>query len=145
MENPEICPQSIYEMMLHTWDTEPTNRPTFLELMDELGDLLEEGETDHYLDLSKRFDASTAGTNNAVENKDYLAMMSPPDFNTQMSVSPSHHDQDQGAYLAPIKTLIKIDSEDYLVPSQNQQKPDQFEMLPLLQNGNNGNHVQTSS
>ena len=40
MEQPEQCPIAIHDMMLRTWDTDPTNRPTFLELMDELGDHL---------------------------------------------------------------------------------------------------------
>ena len=117
-------------MMLHSWDNEPTKRPNFLELMDELGDLLEEGEKDHYLDLTKKFDASTVGANNTVDTKDYLAMMSPPDFTTQMSVSPG---QDEDGYLQPRKLPLHMDNDEYLMPnSKNHQV---IEMMPLMRNG----------
>ena len=113
--------------------------------MDELGDLLEEGEKDHYLDLTKNFDASTvgapnAGVPNAVENKDYLAMMSPPDIQTQMSVSPSHQEdyleprsnfQGQGQFQG--QSFIKQDSDDnYLIPNG---KNNFIELKPLMTNG----------
>ncbi len=124
-EKPQICPRAIHEMMLRTWDSQPQNRPNFLQLMDELGDLLEEGERDHYLDLTKRFDASTNnGTNNAVENKDYLGMMSPPDFLTQTSVSMQPDPEDNDGYLQPKndgylqpKCSFKFDNDDYLMPN----------------------------
>ena len=147
MEKPEYCPQPIYDMMLHTWDSEPEKRPNFLQLMDELGDLLEEGETDHYLDLTKNFDASFA--NNAVENKDYLAMMSPPDFTTQTSVSPGDFRPqtsvtsaaDLNGYLEPTKpttkkpingSVIAFDNDDYLMPNG---KSTVIEMTSLTSKG----------
>ena len=145
MEKPEYCPQPIYDMMLHTWDNEPEKRPNFLQLMDDLGDLLEEGETDHYLDLTKNFDASFA--NNAVENKDYLAMMSPPDFTTQTSVSPgdfvtqpSATPADLNGYLEPTPkkpvaangSVIAFDNDDYLMPNG---KSTVIEMTSLTSKG----------
>ena len=141
MEKPEVCPGPLYNMMMRTWDADPTHRPTFLELMDELGDLLEEGEKDHYLDLTKMFDASTVGTCNTVENKDYLAMMSPPDFMTQMSASPM--EQEDG-YLQPRKSeaVVQLDHDDYLLPNgkANQfDSIDKIESTALLQNGNSSN------
>ena len=139
MEKPEICPQPIYQMMLRAWDNEPEKRPQFLELMDELGDLLEEGETDHYLDLTKNFDASVV--NNAVENKDYLAMMSPPDFTTQTSVSPAALNLDTEAYLEPKKlngnansSVIAFDNDDYLMPN-GKGSPQAIEMTTLISKG----------
>ena len=137
MEIPENCPQPIYNMMLRTWDNEPEKRPQFLEVMDELGDLLEEGETDHYLDLTKNFDASVV--NNAVENKDYLAMMSPPDFTTQTSVSPANLNLDRDAYLEPKKpngnanSVIAFDNDDYLMP--NGKGGQAIEMTTLISKG----------
>lgn len=114
MEKPENSPSSIHQMMLHCWDNEPTQRPSFNTLMDELGDLLEEGERDHYLDLTKRFDAIGKQAN-AVENKDYLGMMSPPDFATQTSVSPAPLEEEDDGYLAP--KPFNFDKDDYLMPN----------------------------
>ena len=98
MEKPEYCPKAMYDMMLKAWDADPTKRPNFLELMDELGDLLEDGEKDHYLNLTKNFDlASTVGNFvNAVENRDYFGMMAAPDFMSQMSVTPAQVSPEDG-------------------------------------------------
>lgn len=101
MEKPEVCPQALYDMMLRTWDNNPTQRPNFLELMDELGDLLEEGTLDEYINLEKNFDATTVGNpDNHVENMDYLGQMAPQDFTSQMSVTPAHVSPEDG-YLVP--------------------------------------------
>lgn len=101
MEKPEVCPQPLYDMMLRTWDNNPTKRPNFLELMDELGDLLEEGTLDEYINLEKNFDATTIGNpDNHVENMDYLGKMAPQDFTSQMSVTPAHVSPEDG-YLVP--------------------------------------------
>ena len=88
-------------MMLRTWDNNPTQRPNFLELMDELGDLLEEGTLDEYINLEKNFDATTIGNpDNHVENMDYLGQMAPQDFTSQMSVTPAQVSPEDG-YLVP--------------------------------------------
>ena len=101
MEKPEVCPQALYDMMLKTWDDNPTQRPNFLELMDELGDLLEEGTLDEYINLEKNFDATTIGNpDNHVENMDYLGKMAPQDFTSQMSVTPAQVSPEDG-YLVP--------------------------------------------
>ena len=101
MEKPEVCPQALYDMMLRTWDNNPTKRPNFLELMDELGDLLEEGTLDEYINLEKNFDATTIGNpGNHVENMGYLDQMAPQDFTSQMSVTPAHVSPEDG-YLVP--------------------------------------------
>ena len=101
MEKPEVCPQALYDMMLRTWDDNPTQRPNFLELMDELGDLLEEGTLDEYINLEKNFDATTIGNpDNHVENMDYLGQMAPQDFTSQMSVTPAQVSPEDG-YLVP--------------------------------------------
>ena len=57
--------------MIDCWNADPSQRPSFKELMDTLGDLLEDGEKDHYLDLSKRLEGKAKG----VTNMNYLMMM----------------------------------------------------------------------
>ena len=118
MEKPEVCPQALYDMMLRTWDNNPTQRPNFLELMDELGDLLEEGTLDEYINLEKNFDATTIGQpDNHVENMGYLDKMAPQDFISQMSVTPAQVSPEDG----------------YLVPSTAKgEQSFQFDMEPSL-------------
>ena len=135
MEKPELSPQPMYDMMMKTWNSDPKKRPNFLELMDELGDLLEEGTKDDYLTLTENFDASTIGTVNAVENKDYLGIMSAPDFMSQMSVTPTQVSPEDG-YLIPSKKpdqSLKLDLDEYLMPNG---KTIEIERASLTGNGN---------
>lgn len=39
MEQPEGCPNEIYEMMLKCWDLNPMKRPTFRDLAEKLSKL----------------------------------------------------------------------------------------------------------
>ncbi|CAH8599784.1 unnamed protein product [Heterobilharzia americana] len=36
MKSPEDCPSTVYAIMLHTWQNEPNNRPSFVEILSEL-------------------------------------------------------------------------------------------------------------
>ncbi|CAH8556058.1 unnamed protein product [Schistosoma turkestanicum] len=36
MKSPEDCPSTIYSLMLRTWHSEPSNRPSFVEILKEL-------------------------------------------------------------------------------------------------------------
>ena len=56
MPRPDFAPREIYKIMLDCWAMEPTHRPRFRELTDVFGDLLGEGERDHYMVLSQQFD-----------------------------------------------------------------------------------------
>ncbi len=89
MEKPDYCPRVVYRTMLDCWNSDPSQRPNFGELMSGLGELLEDSEKDNYLTLSERFaqQHSAATGPNAVENRNYLDMMCSPDFNQQMSVT----------------------------------------------------------
>ena len=61
------------------------HRPSFKKLMDLLGDILDEGERDNYLDLSRKFDV-TVGKSvgaTAADNKGYLEGMRGCDYGTQ--------------------------------------------------------------
>ena len=158
MEKPEYCPKAMYDMMLKAWDADPIKRPNFLELMDELGDLLEDGERDHYLNLTKNFDASTVGNFvNTVENRNYFGMMAAPDFMSQMSVTPAQVSPEDG-YLIPsakkeqsfqfdekdlsipadrgqsLKLIreqsLKLDTDDYLMP--NGKSPNEIELTSFV-------------
>lgn len=36
MKSPEDCPSTVYALMLRTWQSEPSNRPSFVEILKEL-------------------------------------------------------------------------------------------------------------
>ena len=142
MEKPDYCPRSIYNVMMNCWHSDPSARPSFKELMDFHGDLLEDGEKDHYLDLTKRFQQKHGISNLAVQNDDYLLRMSAPDYTTQTSVMPCLEEED--GYLVPeikIKAAItEMDEGGYLVPSSPLNKTDEaLEMTTLLNNKDRGN------
>ena len=155
MDKPDYCPRVVYQSMSQCWKAEPRERPSFNELMSLLGDLLEDGEKDHYLDLSKKFFNNYGG--NAVQNEDYLLRMRSPDFTKQMSVnvdsgSNEELNEDDG-YLVPkahiLNENVSIDEGGYLVPASpiNQgtsekekgELQEAFEIKSLISNKDNGN------
>ena len=83
MDKPGNCPAIIYRAMSECWAAEPGGRPSFKKLMDLLGDILDEGERDNYLDLSKKFDVTVGKSVGATDNKGYLEGMRGCDYVTQ--------------------------------------------------------------
>ncbi|XP_012148216.1 PDGF- and VEGF-receptor related isoform X2 [Megachile rotundata] len=87
MEQPEYATPEIYNIMLQCWKAKPTLRPSFTELVQSIGDLLEDSIKSHYISLNAPYlDMNTmlleAGKN------DYLTMLSAPDHTTLSS--PTH-------------------------------------------------------
>ena len=72
MPRPDFAPREIYKLMLDCWAMEPTHRPRFRELVDVFGDLLGEGERDHYMVLSQQFDQD--------KKSELLERMAAPDY-----------------------------------------------------------------
>ncbi|GMR51917.1 hypothetical protein PMAYCL1PPCAC_22112, partial [Pristionchus mayeri] len=53
MERPDNCSDELYEVMLHCWAENPSDRPTFTQLRKRLGVLLEDvNQDDYYLQLN---------------------------------------------------------------------------------------------
>ncbi|RWS21332.1 mast/stem cell growth factor receptor kita-like protein [Leptotrombidium deliense] len=52
MEKPDLCPNSVYQIMIDCWREDPKNRPDFTKLAELLGNLLEASVRQHYLDLN---------------------------------------------------------------------------------------------
>nr|XP_047133475.1 uncharacterized protein LOC105845120 [Hydra vulgaris] len=50
MERPENCSESMYDIMLHCWNEDPLQRPTFTELREHLDQIMSRG--DCYFDFS---------------------------------------------------------------------------------------------
>nr|XP_047133477.1 uncharacterized protein LOC100212045 [Hydra vulgaris] len=50
MERPENCSESMYDIMLHCWNEDPLQRPTFTELRENLDQIMSRG--DCYFDFS---------------------------------------------------------------------------------------------
>ena len=74
MPQPLFAPREIYRIMSECWAREPAHRPRFRELADMLGDLLEAGEVDRYMDLGRRYESSDRRTG------DILQWMASPDY-----------------------------------------------------------------
>ncbi|XP_063923158.1 vascular endothelial growth factor receptor 1-like isoform X3 [Zophobas morio] len=79
MESPEYSPKEIYKMMLDCWHAKPINRPSFSKLSERIGSLLEDTVRKHYIDLNDPY--LVMNTQRLEEgHSDYLAMLSPPNF-----------------------------------------------------------------
>jgi serine/threonine protein kinase len=78
MEKPPLAPSSIYDLMTECWAHEPSVRPTFSALVDRIGDLMEEGHRQQYVDLNVPYDKMNRECFSGKE--DYLSKMSGPEF-----------------------------------------------------------------
>ena len=109
MEKPEFCPRLIYKIMCDSWNDDPSLRPQFKDLVQALGELLEDGERDHYLDLGAKLGEGSA----SVHNPGYLDRMATPGLGTPMA-------SDCDDYLIPAKKDSEpmINDEGYLMPNE---------------------------
>ena len=99
MSRPEFSPNNVYRLMLDCWAAEPKHRPRFRELADILGDLLGEGEREHYIRLQDQLSEGL--------RSDLLDRMAPPDYESMTGLRVG-----EDGYLAP-----DINTENgYLVP-----------------------------
>ncbi|XP_023245876.1 vascular endothelial growth factor receptor 1-like [Copidosoma floridanum] len=78
MKKPIYATKSIYDMMLRCWEEEPTRRPTFQELVDRIGEFVDNGIKVHYTELDVVYEAMNRDVLDG--QYDYLAMMSSPDY-----------------------------------------------------------------
>ncbi|XP_053212116.1 vascular endothelial growth factor receptor 1-like isoform X2 [Panonychus citri] len=88
MEQPDKCPQMVYNMMINCWQSNPAHRPSFTQLANSLGCLIEDSVRNYYLELNYPYqEANKAMVNdedetNGQQNDDeinYLAMSGPSD------------------------------------------------------------------
>ncbi|KYM91172.1 Vascular endothelial growth factor receptor 1 [Atta colombica] len=87
MEQPDYAIREVYDIMLQCWKAKPTLRPSFTDLVESIGNLLEENVRLHYISLNTPYmDMNTMNLESG--KNDYLTMMSAPDH-TVLS-SPSH-------------------------------------------------------
>ncbi|XP_045479289.1 vascular endothelial growth factor receptor 1-like isoform X2 [Harmonia axyridis] len=88
MESPEFATKEAYRLMLDCWSAKPMNRPSFTKLAERLGSMLEDSVRKHYIDLN---DPYLMMNTQRLENgqDDYLAMVSPPNFENLSS--PQHY------------------------------------------------------
>ncbi|KAI4489805.1 hypothetical protein M0804_003987 [Polistes exclamans] len=140
---------SIYNIMLQCWKAKPTLRPGFTELVESIGDLLEESVKTHYITLNTPYmDMNTM----ILDGKnDYLTMMSAPDHtvlslpirdyvnspisenppdSAYLCMSPSNNGDESGIF-SP-----RIDSEKlhFEFPSVTSDTEDAIELSPMLKN-----------
>lgn len=84
MEKPEYSTADIYSVMLKCWEARPVNRPTFTDLTERLGSMLEESVRRHYIDLNDPYMKMNAQWLQGLEN-DYLGMMNAPTYDDIVS------------------------------------------------------------
>ncbi|XP_071455264.1 vascular endothelial growth factor receptor 1-like isoform X2 [Hetaerina americana] len=108
MEKPPYATDDIYTTMLDCWKVKPNERPTFMDLTDILGGMLEDAVKRHYIDLNNPY---MSMNDQQKENADYLGMMSEPSYaNAVRETTP------QREYVnVPIKT--EDPNEDYMTMS----------------------------
>ncbi|XP_066591720.1 vascular endothelial growth factor receptor 1 isoform X2 [Prorops nasuta] len=116
MEQPQYATNEVYNIMLQCWKAKPALRPSFTQLVDNIGDLLEENVRSHYISLNDPYmDMNTTIFENG--KSDYLTMMSPPMDHT---LSPGHE------YVnAPMTSPPYSPDSSYLCMSPSRKRDDE--------------------
>ncbi|XP_044748223.1 vascular endothelial growth factor receptor 1-like isoform X2 [Coccinella septempunctata] len=142
MEAPEFSTKDAYRLMLDCWSAKPMNRPSFTKLAERIGSMLEDSVRKHYIDLNDPY--LVMNTQRLVNGQDdYLAMVSPPNFENLSS--PQHYvnefDQSSGYMSMKSPTIFSPRAEDEHVftfdtrrrnSNSNEESP---ELAPMLENG----------
>ncbi|XP_076382319.1 vascular endothelial growth factor receptor 1 [Megalopta genalis] len=78
MEQPDYATPEVYDIMCQCWKEKPSLRPSFTELVESVGHLLEDNVKAHYIELNAPYlDMNRALLEGGKE--DYLMMVSAPD------------------------------------------------------------------
>ncbi|XP_050420983.1 vascular endothelial growth factor receptor 1 isoform X2 [Adelges cooleyi] len=109
MEQPKYANSDIYNIMLDCWKMNPMTRPSFDELAERLGNLLEDSTKSHYMNLNEVYlRMNTEGSHST----DYLSMLTAP---TYLNCSPASENNSQ-------------------IISEHSEVKDDFELKPMLEN-----------
>ncbi len=91
MEKPEYAPTSVYQIMKECWAYEPSERPTFSQLSDKLGELISKWVRDRILDMNEDYAKLNQNVGKSKE-VDYLLRMGGNDFCVDKSLEPNSSD-----------------------------------------------------
>ncbi|XP_076383505.1 vascular endothelial growth factor receptor 1-like [Megalopta genalis] len=120
LEQPEYATLEVYDIMCQCWKAKPSLRPSFTELVDSVGKLLEDNVRAHYIELNAPYLNMNKTLLEGAMN-DYLMMVSAPDH--IMRSSPTHNCENS----SESRTMV---NSDYLRMSAK----DAVETSPMLNN-----------
>jgi len=126
MEKPALAPSCVYDIMLECWSQEPTERPSFSTLVDRIGDMMEEGLRNHYVDLNATY--MKINQSDLANGPDYLLQMSRSEFASN-SARPTPDRRYQN-----VPTAEEVDSSGYLKPIHSHNLSQSPPASPLYQN-----------
>ncbi|XP_076631740.1 PDGF- and VEGF-receptor related isoform X2 [Colletes latitarsis] len=125
MEQPKYATADVYDIMLQCWKAKPILRPSFTELVQSIGDLLEDSVKAHYISLNAPYmDMNTMILESG--KNDYLTMLSAPDHTLFCSPSPKYTN-------SPVPE--NPTDSTYLCMSPTSQRDESGIFSPMLQPG----------
>uniref|UniRef100_A0A0P4VYT9 Receptor protein-tyrosine kinase n=2 Tax=Scylla olivacea TaxID=85551 RepID=A0A0P4VYT9_SCYOL len=86
MACPKYANQEIYDLLLECWDTEPMDRPSFMEALHRLGSLMQPDVKEEYLNMNDQY--MRMNEERFKEQPDYLNMLTPPDYENMTNKMP---------------------------------------------------------
>ncbi|KAJ9589793.1 hypothetical protein L9F63_027947 [Diploptera punctata] len=83
--------------MLNCWEYKPNSRPSFTDLVEELGDMLDENLRRHFEDMNNPY---IDNDEQRMSHNDYLSMMGSPNYRNLMSPSAVDHEGFNSVHLS---------------------------------------------
>ncbi|KAJ8681134.1 hypothetical protein QAD02_016921 [Eretmocerus hayati] len=103
LEKPRYGIDVLYKVMLLCWKVNPKLRPTFTQLVENIGKLVGESVQNHYIELNAPYVAMNVS--NYESGTDYMQMMSVPNH---VSISPARPENINSVHLSTNKTLSRL-------------------------------------
>ncbi|PSN38777.1 hypothetical protein C0J52_18673 [Blattella germanica] len=143
MERPDFATADIYEVMLSCWETNPDERPSFMDLAEILGNKLEESVRMRYIGLNDPYMNMNAEWLQGLQN-DYLSMMNSPTYRNMVSptiesihfhwhlplnIEPTSEEAEGSGYLC-----MKTSQPEEVIFSPRLKESNIFRFSPHLQN-----------
>uniref|UniRef100_A0A1B6CIS1 Receptor protein-tyrosine kinase n=1 Tax=Clastoptera arizonana TaxID=38151 RepID=A0A1B6CIS1_9HEMI len=137
MEKPHYASNDVYKVMLECWHEKPNLRPSFTELAERLGDMLENTVKSHYIDLN---DPYIKLNEEFLAQEDYLSLIKAPNYTNWVPAKeegytvmrPSFSDAKESLELAPM-----LDQATGEVNSETESASNSPKILKNSRKGNN--------
>ncbi|XP_046666078.1 vascular endothelial growth factor receptor kdr-like isoform X3 [Homalodisca vitripennis] len=104
MEQPKYSTKQVYQVMVDCWHVNPHSRPSFTELTERMGAMLEDTVRTHYVDLNDPF---LEENSEFLAQRDYLSMLRSPTYTNWSSkdyaiMKPVLRDNEEAMELTPM-------------------------------------------
>ncbi|XP_015788027.1 vascular endothelial growth factor receptor 1-like [Tetranychus urticae] len=145
MERPDKCPQIIYKIMTDCWLSIPIERPNFKQLVNRLGELIDESIRDYYTELETLVSKTTMPGYYGGQEMSYLAMRGSDNDEKCVQYTAMNEKNENS-----IQEKLKVESSDkqsmhYDMVKGHERPVNPMEVVPMIYLDDNNNQMEDAN